>query len=276
MSYTHGHAESVLRSHRVRRAADSAAYLLAHLRPGLRLLDVGCGPGTITVDLAAAVAPGEVVAVDASAGVLAEAAAHVDEAVAVAREAGVAEPRVELRQADVMALPFADDSFDVVHAHQVLQHLPDPVGALREMRRVTRPGGVVAVRDVDYQTMTWWPESEGLDEWLDLYREVARADGGEPDAGRRLVAWAIDAGFAPADLRASAGAWGYAGEQRRWWAEVWAERATRSTFAEHARDHGLADDVALEQIADAWREWGELPEGWFGMLHGELLAFVPA
>src|SRR5665648_1100190 len=68
--YTHGHHESVLRSHSWRTAANSAAHLLPHLREGQRLLDVGCGPGTITVDLATHVAPGPVIGVDTSAEVL--------------------------------------------------------------------------------------------------------------------------------------------------------------------------------------------------------------
>jgi SAM-dependent methyltransferase len=267
VSYTHGHAESVLTFHRTRRAADSAAYLLPELRPGMRLLDVGCGPASITVDLARVVAPGEVVAVDAAEAALDEARNAV--------EAAGDDVRVTLRRADVMSLPFEAGSFDVVHAHQVFQHLPDPVGALREMRRVTRPGGLVAVRDVDYATMTWAPDSEGLDEWLELYREVARADGGEPDAGRYLVGWALAAGFDPDDLTVTASAWSYAFERRQQWAQQWAERVVHSSFAEHAVAHGLADEVLLEQVAEAWRSWGEEPDGWFAMLHGELLARVP-
>src|SRR4051794_17933265 len=133
MTYTHGHAESVLRSHRTRTAANSAAYLLPHLEPGQRLLDVGAGPGTITADLAAIVAPGEVVALEVN-----------DEAAAITR-AGA--PGVDVRVGDVHTLPFDDGEYDVVHAHQVLQHVADPVQALREMARVTRPGGVVAARD---------------------------------------------------------------------------------------------------------------------------------
>src|ERR1700749_4983282 len=126
-SYIHGHHESVLRSHTWRTAQNSAAYLLPHLRPGQTLLDVGCGPGTITADLAALVAPGRVVAVDREPAILQQAAAH-------AADAGVAD-RIEFAVADVHALDFPDDTFDVVHAHQVLQHLTDPVRALREMPR---------------------------------------------------------------------------------------------------------------------------------------------
>ena len=86
------------------------------------------------------------------------------------------------------ALAFPDASFDVVHAHQVLQHLTDPVAALREMRRVCRPDGVVAARDSDYAAFTWFPDDPRLTRWLELYHEVARSNDAEPDAGRHLLA----------------------------------------------------------------------------------------
>src|SRR5581483_6819454 len=173
MVYTHGHHESVLRSHRWRTADNSAAHLLPHLRPGLSLLDVGCGPGTITVDLAARVAPGRVTAVELTA-----------EALGLARTEVAARgiDTVDFAVADVHALDLPDDGFDVVHA--------DPVRALTEMRRVCRPGGVVAARDGDYAAFAWYPAVPALDEWLALYRQAARANGGEPDAGRRLLSWA--------------------------------------------------------------------------------------
>src|SRR5690242_3631297 len=103
--YTHGHHESVLRSHRWRTAENSASYLLPFLEPGLRLLDVGCGPGTITLDLAARIAPGRTVGVDRDAGVLAEAQSALD-------SRGLS--GVEFRIADAYALEFDDESFDVV------------------------------------------------------------------------------------------------------------------------------------------------------------------
>ena len=125
---------------------------------------------------------------------------------------------------DVYRLDFADGAFDVVHAHQVLQHLTDPVAALREMRRVCRPGGLVAARDGDYGGFFWYPEEPEMTEWLALYRAVARAIGGEPDAGRHLLAWARRAGFTA--VEASASAWCYTGaEDRAWWGTSWAERS---------------------------------------------------
>ncbi|MFC9259961.1 methyltransferase domain-containing protein [Streptomyces hydrogenans] len=262
--YTHGHHESVLRSHTWRTAANSAAYLLDALRPGLDVLDVGCGPGTITADLAALVAPSRVVGVDAAEDVL-------DKARATAAERGL--DGVEFRVADVHALDFPDDSFDVVHAHQVLQHVGDPVQALREMRRVCRPGGVVAARDSDYGAFTWYPASPVLDDWLDLYRRVARANGGEPDAGRRLFAWARQAGFT--DVAATATAWCFATpDERAWWSGLWADRTTASSYAGLAVEGGHATRAGLEEISAAWRTWGTAEDAWFMVPHGEILCRV--
>ena len=261
--YTHGHHESVLRSHVWRTAENSAAHLLGALRPGLDLLDVGCGPGTITVDLARRVAPGRAVGVDRSADVIAQAEAH-------AAEQGVA---VELRTADVYELEFPDASFDVVHAHQVLQHLTDPVRALREMRRVLRPGGVVAVRDSDYSCFSWAPLDPALTRWLDLYRSVARRNEAEPDAGRFLKGWALAAGFR--SVEATSSTWTYADPATcGWWGGLWADRCELSAFGTQAVEYGLASADELATIAAAWRRWAKQPDAFFALLHGEVLARV--
>ena len=262
--YTHGHSAAVLSAHSRRGAADSAAYLLAHLNAGMDLLDVGCGPASITADLAERVAPGRVVALDAAAGAL-EAARKT------LRERGLSE-QVEVTSGDVMALPFEDASFDVVHAHQVLQHLADPVGALAEMRRITRPGGIVAVRDAVYSAMTWFPEPAGMEQWRSVYMATARANGGEPNAGSRLLSWARAAGFA--DASASASTWCYATPaDRAWQSQTWAQRCLTS-FGPRAVELGLADRADLETMAQAWRQWGDSEDAWFVVVHGEVLARV--
>ena len=265
--YIHGHHESVLRSHRWRSAANSAAYLLPDIRPGMAILDVGCGPGTITLDLARLVAPkGRVVGLDAVEAPLT--AARED-----ARSQAVA--NVSFEVGDVHDLRFEDDSFDIVHAHQVLQHVGDPVAALREMTRVCKPGGLVAARDSDYEAMTWFPLDPMLERWLDLYRRTARASGGEPDAGRRLLGWAHAAGLT--EVTPTASAWCYASaSDRLWWGDLWAERVVSSTFARQALEHELATRDELEGIADAWRRWSTNEDAWFAILHGEILCRVPS
>jgi SAM-dependent methyltransferase len=258
MSYTHGHAESVLRSHRARTAENSAAYLLPFLKPDHRLLDVGAGPGTITADLSRLVR--EVVAVE------------VDTDAAEITRAGLAGRGVdaEVLVTDVHALDLPDDSFDVVHAHQVLQHVADPVRALREMARVTRPGGVVGVRDSDYGAFAWYPRLPELDRWLELYRTAAHANGGEPDAGRHLLAWAHAAGLD--EVTPSSSTWCFATpETRAWWGGMWADRVVGSRLAVQLLRDGLANEDELRGISDAWLAWAEDRDGWISIPHGELV-----
>ena len=256
--YLHGHHESVLRSHSWRTVENSAAHLIPHLHPGLRVLDVGCGPGTITADLAARVAPGEVVGIDSSPEIIEQASA----------DHGAA---ASFRVGDAYALDADDDSFDVVHAHQVLQHLRDPVAALTEMRRVVRPGGIVAARDADFGAMSWAPASDGLDRWMAVYQAMTAHAGHDANAGRHLLGWAHGAGFET--VRATSSTWTFADpESREWWAGVWADRVLESGYATNAIEQGLLDDDGIEQIAAAWREWAGHPDGWFMCPHGEIIA----
>ncbi len=261
--YTHGHHESVLRSHRWRTAENSAGYLLPLLQPGMRLLDVGCGPGTITMDLAELVGPGgRVTALE-----------RTSDALDLARaEAGRrAVTNVDFVVGDVLDLDLADDSFDVVHAHQVLQHVDDPVQGLREMGRVCRPGGIVAARESDYGAFTWFPQVPELDRWLELYRQVARSNQAEPDAGRRLLSWAQAAGLE--HVEAGSSTWCFSTPaDRAWWGGLWADRIVDSAVARQAADRGLATAAELAVIADGWRAWAAHDDGWFSVLHGEVLA----
>ncbi|SEL82435.1 class I SAM-dependent methyltransferase [Nonomuraea pusilla] len=258
--YTHGHHESVLRSHRWRTAENSAAYLLPHLKPHMTVLDVGSGPGTITADLA-----GRVARVTASE--VTEEALGLARAEVAARGLG----NVEFAVADVHALDFPDDTFCVTHAHQVLQHVGDPVRALREMRRVTRPGGYVAARDSDYGAFAWYPLLPALDEWMALYQKVARGNGGEPDAGRRLLSWARAAGFE--DVTATSSTWCFSTPgDRAWWGGMWADRVLHSAMAEQALATGAATRDDLRRMSDGWREWADTPDAWLSVLHGEIVA----
>lgn len=259
--YTHGHHAAVVGAHATRTAATSAAFLLPHLQRGQQVLDVGCGPGSITVDLAVLVEPGEVTGVDRAEAVLAAA-----RALAVERDV----TNVRFEQANVYELPYAKDSFDVVHAHQLLQHLVRPVDALVEMRRVVRRGGVVAVRDADYATMIHAPNDPRLDRWLELYHQVARANEAEPDAGRHLRSWMHRAGLTEETTTATA--WCYADATTcTWWAQQWASRVTEGSFADQALEQGFATAQELGDIATAWLQWAARPDAFFSFLNGEVL-----
>lgn len=225
--YAPGHAPSQVQHHAWRTAENSAGYLLPHLtravaqRPELKFLDVGCGPGTISASLAKYLAPqGRLVATDIDDGILRRAAEH-------AGSEGVAE-KMEFQKADVYRLPFGDEEFDVVHAHQVLCHLDKPAEAVREMLRVTKGGGIVALRESDMRMWCFWPEIEGLKKFHELMVDVLVANGGQDKGGRKLVGWVLEAGVKRGAVEAGFGTWCYSKpEDRKAWGEYFGRSNSR-------------------------------------------------
>lgn len=252
-----------MKSHTWRTVENSAPHLLPHLAPGQRVLDAGCGPGTITVDLAARLEPGEVIGFDIAADVIRRAETLLNE-----QDAPI---NCRFTVDDVYAMSFADDSFDIVHAHQVLQHLTDPVAALREMHRVLKPGGILAARDADYGGMTWAPATPAIEQWMTIYQGIAAEQGSTPNAGRYLLGWATEAGFV--DIEVDVDVWTFADPaSRSWWGDLWADRVENSSYATHARNLGFATADDLAEIARGWRAWIEEQAGFFACPNSQIIA----
>lgn len=261
--YTTDHSSSVLRTHGWRTVSNSAPYLLPHLKADMRILDVGCGPGSISIDLAKHVPSGHVTGVEYVPDPL-------DGARDLAAAAGVT--NISFEVGEIHHLKYPDNSFDVVHVHQVLQHIADPVQALCEMRRVVKTGGIVAARES--ASFTWYPELEGIRMWKDVVGRMQRAKGGNPHPGRYIHVWAQKAGFERGRIQKSAGSWCFSSpEERAYWGGSMEERARSSGFAKTAVQKGYASQEELEKIALGWKAFVEDQDAWFGMLHGEILCW---
>jgi hypothetical protein len=150
----------------------------------------------------------------------------------------------------------------------VLQYLIDPVAALREMARVCPPGrGVLGIREGDYGHGVVSPVNEDLDRWWHVFVDIVRRNGGEPQAGRRLVSWAHAAGLH--DLAPSATAWCFSTPaEREWWGRAWAGGVPATSFADQAVAYGLATGELFEDIAAAWLRWVDADDGWFACSKG--------
>ena len=182
---------------------------------------------------------------------------------------------VTFQTADIFSLPFPDASFDVTHAHQVLQHISEPVRALKELKRVTKTGGIVACRETDVKTFIWYPELPALSRWSYITENVARRNDCEPNAGRRLKAWAREAGFKGEGIKCSAGTWCFSShEERAYWGGSMAKRLEESHLGVSAVEEGIATKEEVQETVKALRDWIDNENGWFGLLHGQMIARV--
>lgn len=164
----------------------------------------------------------------------------------------------------------------MVFCHQVLQHVKDPVRLLKEMKRVAKKDGqgIVAAREADYKSFAWYPESPALTTWGELYQRLAKANGGEPNAGRLLRKWAREAGFATSQITTSWSSWSYTGDGARHWGHAWQERALYSNFANGVLMHHLGHEEQLHEISEAWRVWADDEDAFIAVPNGEILCMV--
>lgn len=250
----------------MRSAERDAGFLLPYMEPGQTLLDCGCGPGQITVGLARAVNPGRVTGIDLDAAVL-EAARRS------AADADVA--NVEYREANVVALPFPDESFDVVYFHALLCHLPAPQNALAEARRVLKRGGLVAVSEPDMSSFQIATDDPACLRMVEYLAAGSRAGGGDPDLGRRLRPLLHSAGFSPTVGSMTVHSHGDP-ESAPVKAEAWAGLASGSTLAANAIARGLFSAAELDATAAALREYAGRPDAMLAETWGEALGWRDA
>jgi ubiquinone/menaquinone biosynthesis C-methylase UbiE len=240
-----------------RRTGEAAAFLAPHLQRGMRLIDCGCGPGSITVDLARAVTPGEAIGIDLRADALLQGRT-------LARERGIV--NVAFQAASVYHLPYTDSSFDAAFACAVLQHLAAPLAALKEMRRVLKPGGVIGIADGSSTITFRYPTNSLLQAYDKLRGREREYNTGRPSDALALRALLRKAGFArtraSGTLTTEAGPPAGSLEETRRVARNHQIRL-RGPLGRLAVAQGWATTEELEQMAEALISWGEAADAFY-------------
>jgi ubiquinone/menaquinone biosynthesis C-methylase UbiE len=252
---------TAVKVHGGRTAENVAGFYTPHLKPGMRLLDCGCGPGTITVGLAQLVAPGEVIGIDAD-------PRHIKTAQANASAAGVA--NVHFQTGDVYDLGFEDDSFDAVFCHALLEHLHNPVSALREMRRVLKRDGLMGVREFDLDSALLFPDEPILRRIIELWIRLTRHNGGDAQIGKHLFKLLSAADLRSIAMSATTELYGLAALVSFAPNEVTLEQ-WMFLLGESSK-HGWITEVEMNQIRQAAQAWCERPDSLLVAVRCEALA----
>ena len=231
-----------------RRAATHASFLLPYLEKGMSVLDCGCGPGTITLDLAEIVSPGEVIGIDISSRQV-----EVAESIRVQRKLD----NIQFVVGDVRKLEFQSGSFDIVFSHGVIEYLEDPVQAFQEIYRVLKDNGKVAVRHADWGGLLFAPKNEDLSLFIELYTGLMSQDGADLHFGRNQVTYLRKAGFKPVNVSASYDCWTATPEITRMVAKTMAAHCLSDEFSQPVINLKLADKETLERISISFLEWSQ-------------------
>ena len=263
--YTMGFSEEMLESLRRYTAEASAAYLLPYLRPGLRILDFGCGPGTISAGLAKAVAPGELHGIDME-------ESQIDLAGETAKWFGL--DNAIFHVGDVVNMPFEDGYFDVVHCHNVLMHIPDTAAVMAEVKRVLKPGGLIACREMICKSCFNHPDFGVLRYAWDMFEDLLEADDAHPQMGKELKSHIVEAGFANPRVTMSTDIYSSPrdiefiyGFANKWF--------LGPEIVEAAIAYGATTRELCDRIRDAYKEWKDHPGAFCALVFGEIVANKP-
>lgn len=264
-SYTMGYSEEFQQLLNRRSASTHAFYLLPHLKPGQKLLDFGCGPGTITMGLARAVEPGEIHGIDAE-------ASQIELAQAAAQAGGHANATFHI--GNVTDMPFEDNTFDVAHCHAVLMHVPDTSAVLSEVKRVLKPGGLIAARESIIDSCFLEPSPSDLASAWDTFGRLLAGNGGHPRMGKELKNLLVEAGFTDVRPSASFEFFGskddilfFHGFVRDWF--------FMPQVIEAATKYGLATQWQFDEWREGLDMWRDHPGAVGGIAFGEALGSKP-
>ena len=228
---------------RVMRSATLSLLQRAGLRPGMACLDIGCGGGDVSFDLARLVGPsGRVVGID------------IDEVkVGIARTEAAEQQiaNIEFRLVNICDSE-TNTKFDFAHARFLLSHLPNPSGALAKIAQAIRPGGILVVADTDFRGHFCYPDNPALWRYVELYTQTVKRRGGDANIGPRLPALLAENGFERVQMSVVHPA-GMEGEVKL------LTPLTMENIADAVLAEGLASRAEIDQIIAALYEFARAP-----------------
>ena len=260
-----GYSEEMLHALMRHNAEDHAAHLTPHLKPGMRVLDFGCGPGSLSTGLARAVAPGELYGID-----IEQSQVYIANALA----AYLQQSNTVFQVGDAADMPFEDGFFDVAHCHNVLMHVPDTAAVLAEVKRVLKPGGTLACCEMIVDSSFTHPNYGVIDKAWDMFADLLAADDGHPQMGKEMKSHIVAAGFANVRMGASietfstpADVMFIYGVAQQWF--------LAPEITEAAIKYGASTQELCDSIGAAYDRWLEHPGALAGVAYGEALASRP-
>ena len=265
LTYTMGYSDEFQRMLDRRNAETNAEHLLPHLSSGLRVLDLGCGPGTISIGLAKTVEPGELHGIDIE-------ESQIEMARAAASAGG--HSNAVFQTGDVTDLPYGDASFDVAHCHAVLMHVPDTRAVLAEVKRVLKPGGLISAREMIGASSFSEPALGGLGDAWATFQNLLEANGAHPQMGKELKGVFLEAGFS--DIHASASFETYSTVEDVTFFHTFAGGWFFSPdTVEAATKRGLATREQFEDWRRTMDEWKDAPGAFSAVAWGEAIGRKP-
>lgn len=246
-----------------RRVETHASFLLPYLNQGMDVLDCGCGPGTITLDIAELVFPGDVKGIDIS-------TTQIETAKTLQTQRNI--QNVEFELGDVNSLSFPDETFDIVFAHGVIEYLEDPVHAFKEIHRVLNKDGKIAVRHADWGGFLIAPDNEDVALFFNLFKQLMVHDGGDLYFGRNQISYLRKAGYTIIKISASYDCWTPSPDITQKVASYMASHCLSNEFMKPALDLKLSDQATLERISASFLEWGKNPDAFAAEAWGEAIA----
>ena len=264
-TYTMGYSEEFLQLLQRRNVENNAQHLLPHLKPGLRVLDVGSGPGTISLGLARAVEPGQVHGIDMEESQIMLARASA--------EAG-GHSNAQFQVGDATDLPFEDGYFDIAHTHAVLMHIPDTEKTLSEIIRVLKPGGILASREMITLASFAGPADALEPEAWKTFGKLLAARGGHPNMGLDLKNIFVNAGFIDVQASASFDVFSTPEDVAFFHAFV-NEWFLSDEVIEPATQFGLATREQFEKWREELNRWDGHPGSMSAIAFGNAIGFKP-